>query len=188
MNSNTRHAATRGGRIAATLTAAMTLALVLAGCADTAPAGPTLVTTKSSTQLLAGEAVSRLSAFLNSSGKTYEDLSEACGDEAADPEGLQRLWRSSATVTLKKGVTLTSEDVIDTLATTFVNDGWVNQNTSKTDSLQLSNGKSKSTLRFTALPAVEGSTGSLLIEARGACVTTDGPDSDEVMKLENRTR
>jgi hypothetical protein len=178
----------RARKIAMALTGAAVLSLALAGCSDTVKEGPTLVSTKSSTQLLAGEAVTRLSAFLNSSGKTYEDLSEGCGDEADDPDGLQRLWRSSATVTLKKGVTLTSEAVIDTLAKTFIDQGWVNQNNSKKDSLQLSNGKSQSTLRFTALPAEDGAPGSLLIEARGACVATDGPDSDEVMSLEGRTR
>ncbi|MGV8884544.1 MAG: hypothetical protein ACOH1T_03005 [Microbacteriaceae bacterium] len=184
----THKVSSRARRVAFSLTAGAILALALAGCADSVSSGPTLVSTKSSTQLLAGEAVSRVSAFITSGGKTYEDLSEACADTAKDPDGLQRLWRSSATVTLKKGVTLTSDAILDNLAESFSEQGWVSQNRSKGEALQLSNGKSQSTLRFKAEALEDGTGGTLLIEARGACVTTGGADSDEVMKLENRTR
>lgn len=187
MFSTTQHFSGRSRTVAFSLAGAALLALGLGGCADTVVEGPTLVSTKSSTQLLAGEAVSRASAFLTTSGRTYEDLSESCAEEADDPDGLQRLWRSSATVSIKRGVTLTAAAIIDNLATTFTEQGWVSHDVSKSDSIQLSNGKSQSTLRFTVQSNDDGTSETLLIEARGACVTTDGPDSSEVMTLEGRT-
>jgi hypothetical protein len=159
--------------------------LSLTACAGETRTGPTLVTTKSSTQLLMNEAVTRVPGYMVSGDKSYEDLSEACDVDDND-DGAIRLWRSSATVNLVDNASVRSDTIIKELVAGFGEQGWV-AHPADEGAVELTHGSSTSTLRFAPTPLESGSGGTLRIEARGACVTTDGPDSDEVKTLENRT-
>lgn len=173
-------------RAAVTLVVSASALLALTGCAGETRSGPTLVTTKSSTQLLMNEAVTRVPGYMVSGDKAYEDLSEACDVDGND-DGAVRLWRSSATVQLVDNASVRSEAIIKELVAGFSDQGWVSH-PADAGAVELTHGSSPSTLRFAPTPLETGSGGTLLIEARGACVTTDGPDSDEVKTLENRTK
>lgn len=160
-------------------------ALTLAGCAQSSTSGPSLVTTKSSTQLLMNEAVSRVPGYMVQGEKTFSDVSEACKTRNNE-EGLIRLWRSSATIELQNNASVKSATIIADIAAGFAEQGW-KANDFDGGTVELTKDSSPSTIRFTPKPLQSGLGGKLIVEARGACVTTDGPDSDEVKTLENRT-
>ncbi len=183
-----RHNSRRGRSavVGFTLSAIVVTSLTLAGCADSVSTGTTLLTTKSSTQLLMAEAASRVPAYMVVGEPSYDDLSEACGKEGENVEGLIRLWRSSATFSLKDNASIDPDTIIAEIVASFVDEGWVT--TSSGGSTELTKSSVPTTLRFTATPLETGTGGTLVVAARGACVPTDGPDSDEVVDLERSSR
>ena len=159
-------------RPAATIAAVFVAGLLLAGCAAPAASGPTLTSTKPSAQLMRNEIAGRVPpAVVDRLGET-KDSSVTCGDG-----GMRRAWRLG---------TVTGE-IIATLET----DGWtaeVNKSTDTITQTTLKNTKTSAVVNLIATEAVDGdgNGATFSIAADGPCVTTDGPDSDEVKKLEGR--
>ena len=165
---------------------ALAAVLVLVGCS--APASATLAETKSPTQLLRNEASTRLDPAVIERITEQQDYSAACRED--DPEGLYRSWRSTLLVSVPEDSAVGVDQVIGALATSFAADGWTLSNTDGTRAEQitsLSRADSPVTLTFTATEDEDGDGygATIFIEAAGACVLTDGPDSAEVRELES---
>jgi len=159
--------------------------LLLSGCA--APSASSdelrLVETKSPVQLLRNEAAGRLDSTLVSEVRKTGDLSFPCFNEEENPGGLIRQWKSSAELVLVEG----SDRVgaAQALVTSFVDQGWTAKEVSSDTSFALtllSNSASVAGIEVSS--ADETASAMIRITATGPCVSTDGPDSDEVAGLE----
>ena len=168
--------------------AAVAIAIILpllAGCAaaPAAPAELTLVETKSPVQLLRNEAASRLDDSVVSAIRKTGDLSFPCFNEEENPGGLIRQWKSSAELVLVDG----SDRVgaAQALVATFTDQGWVAKEVSSDTSFALTLlSKPDSVAGIEVSSADETASAMIRITATGPCVTTGGPDSDEVVALE----
>lgn len=164
---------------------ALAVILMLAGCA--ASGGASLAETKSPTQLLHNEASSRLDSTSIDTISEHQDYSAACRDN--DPDGLYRSWRSTLLVSVPEGAAVGVDQVVGALATSFAVDGWTLSNTDGAQAEQITSlvrSDTPGALTFTATEDEDGDGygASVFIEAAGACVLTDGPDSTEVRQLE----
>ena len=161
------------------------LVLLLAGCASSPGAADELrlVETKSPVQLLRNEAAGRLDASVVSTVRKTGDLSFPCYNEEENPGGLIRQWKSSADLVLVEG----SDRVgaAQALVTSFVDQGWTAKEVSSDTSFGLTLLSSeKSVASIEVSSADETASAMIRITATGPCVTTGGPDSDEVTSLE----
>lgn len=165
-------------------------ALALTGCAEERKGDLTLVETKSPTQLLRNEAANRLLTGTDDDIVDQKDFSASCKASSEDPDGYWRSWHSSLLVEVPPGSAIGVDQFAAALATSFAQDGW------KLSEQNLDGGKGKLTrikrsdsivtLSFTSTEGGVGESATIYVEAEGPCVLTDGPESDEVKKLEGR--
>jgi len=181
------------------MTAALALiTLTLAGvtgCATAKTGGPTLADTKSPVQLLRNEVASRIPPAVIETVSDTEDFSIRCKSESEDPVGLRRSWHSNAQVTVVSGSIWRVDQVVDDIGQSFADQGWTVTPVDVDDhthALELSREGSSSEIRVSAhRPNVDAPLASdgedpvtIDLELHGPCVDTEGPDSDEVRKLE----
>jgi len=146
----------------------------------------TLSSTKAPAQLLRNEVASRVPpAIVESLGDT-EDSSVGCGND-----GMRRSWRSSVLMFVEPGSAWRIEAVADDVVKSLTDEAWtakVNNDSATITQTTLKNPKTNAVISLqTTKPVDEKGNGSTLaISADGPCVDTDGPDSDEVKKLEGR--
>ena len=106
-----------------------------------------------------------------------------CFNEEENPGGLIRQWKSSAELVLVDG----SDRVgaAQALVATFTDQGWVAKEVSSDTSFALTLlSKPDSVAGIEVSSADETASAMIRITATGPCVTTGGPDSDEVVALE----
>ena len=175
---------------------ALIAALATSACASEPELS--LAQSKSPAQLLRTEAVSRMPAYLYAEPDSLTDQSVACKKEDDDPNGLYREWKSTADISLFDAADSDVDRVVDDLVQTFIDQGWTDRSLGGAGvehSRFIWNEESLALLRVTGKPlgvdelAVtdEGSAGAtIVVETRGPCVLTGGPDSDEVKMLERR--
>ena len=167
--------------------------LVVSGCAGTAAPGAgaataTLSQTKSVAQLLRNEAASRLPHIVVKDVNETLDVSEACETVADDPDGLLRSWLSTTTILLTNSQSARIATVSDSLAQSFVDQGWTQTHTDSDNQtlIALKSETSLAEIEFSVEPKAKGQEPAIRISATGPCVPTDGAESDEVQKLEGR--
>jgi hypothetical protein len=183
-----------GGRktIGGMLAAAFVL-VTLAGCASAggtespqAASQVTLAQSKSYAQLLRNEASSRLPEIVLK-GAQSTDVSVACD---GDPDGLERSWNSSMSILITNSTAPRIHTVADDLAASFVAQGWTSTlDASSTDTrilTELTSEASLAAIEIEAALKAEGQEPSIRITATGVCALTGGPESDEVLKLEQQ--
>ena len=166
---------------------AVGIVLLLAGCAGTAEQTDSgelrLVDTKSPVQLLRNDATDRVPSEDVASIRKEVDHSEPCFDEKKNPGGLVRQWSSSVELVLADGTDRVA--IMDKLVTSFTDQGWTSEELTNTADLwdvQLASDASVATIEVSSS---ELSIVSIIrVISTGPCVTTDGPDSDEVKSLE----
>jgi hypothetical protein len=160
--------------------------VVLSACSATSAVGNdgyTLAQTKSPVQLLRNDAASRVDETVIASARGEIDGSAACLDEFDNPDGIVRQWISGIELVLTEEADLTA--VSDALVATFVVDGWEQQDLSSGKSFALTILSTESSVAQVQIEASAESDGGLIrVTSTGPCVTTDGPDSDEVHNLE----
>ena len=176
----------RALRPAATLAALFVTGLLLAGCAAPAASGPTLTSTKPSAQLMRNEIAGRVPpAAVDKLGET-KDSSVTCGDK-----GMRRAWRSSIMIFVEPDSAWRLGTIVGDIVSSLQNDGWVpsvKEPSSTITQTTLKNTKTSAVVNLIATEAVDGdgNGATFSIAADGPCVQTEGPDSDEVKKLEGR--
>lgn len=156
--------------------------LTVTGCSAPEDNDLSLAETKSPAQLLRNEIFTRVPKA-DIAAVTTDDFTEGCnGDEAV------RSWRSTANAELNASSATSFASVVRALRVSFEDKGWMWEPSPGTDELQgvLSNEKTPAQIYFSATPPAGGSNAALLVVVGGPCVETDGPDSPEVLKLENR--
>jgi hypothetical protein len=163
--------------------------LLLSGCAGATNDGtsgngePRLVDTKSPVQLLRNDATDRVDAADIASIRKEVDQSEPCFDEAKNPGGLVRQWKSSVELVLADGTDRVA--IMDKLIQSFTEQGWSFEELSNTADLWDVVLSSDASLANIEISSTELSIVSIIrVISTGPCVTTDGPDSDEVKSLE----
>lgn len=169
---------------------ALGLVLLLSGCSGSTDNGnggtggePRLVDTKSPVQLLRNDATDRVAPENIASIRKEVDQSEPCFDEDKNPGGLIRQWKSSVELVLADGVDRVA--IMDELVQSFSDQGWTTEEITNNADLWdvvLSSDASVATIEISS---TELSVVSIIrVISTGPCVTTDGPDSDEVKSLE----
>lgn len=163
---------------------ALVAALVLTGCSSAPADGLTLAKTKSPTQLLRNEATERIPPGTVQEYGEQIDTSIACGED--DPKELQRSWESSILVTIEAGSAWRVKTIGKDLVQSFLDDGWyISGSKNGKDKTVVTRPESPSTIAVVVAEGDESGAGaSIGVTATGPCVLTDGPDSDEVRKLE----
>ena len=167
---------------------ALVSVVVLSACSATSAVGNdgyTLAETKSPVQLLRNDAASRVDETMIADARGEIDGSAACLDEFDNPDGIVRQWISGIELVLTEDADLTA--VSDALVETFVVDGWEQQDLSSGKSFALTILSTENSLAQVQIEASAESDGGLIrVTSTGPCVTTLGPDSDEVRDLEGR--
>jgi hypothetical protein len=169
----------------ATALAVVLAPVLLAGC-GTGSTATALGDTKAPAQLLRNEIAGRVPADVIESLADSEDESEGCGQD-----GVMRSWRSTQLMFVaptESGRLLT---VLDGLVASLAAQGWASepsQPSSKIHEDRLTSSTIDSVIHLRAVEASddEGNGATLELTVNGACVKTDGEDSDEVMRLEGR--
>ena len=192
-------------RRAAAITIVILAAASLAGCGTdggTTAKTASLATTKSPVQLLRNEAAGRIPPAVIESVTETEDLSKACLDESEDPKGLSRSWYSSAQVLVENASAWRVDAVVDGVAQSFVDQGWLARplgGSATSRVILLSSETSPAEIQLSAnrpdpdaaAPDAEASAETVDVtidlSVHGPCVATDGADSDAVKKLEGRS-
>ena len=109
------------------------------------------------------------------------DTSVACTTEGENAGGLIRRWTSTAEIVLADGAD--RDYVAERLVQSFTGDGWNDENLGDDTSL-LSNDRSVASIEISSDDS--SADGMVRISVTGPCVTTAGPDSDEVTSLESK--
>ena len=144
----------------------------------------TLAETKSPVQLLRNAAAQRVDEAVVAEVRPGADGSVACLDENENPGGLVRQWISSVELALVEGSDLTA--ISNQLIESFVTDGWERRDPSSGESFALTILSTDDSVAQVQIEASAESEGGLVrITSTGPCVTTAGPDSDEVRTLED---
>ena len=158
-----------------TLITVAALALVgLTSCAGVPLERVRLVDTKSSVQLLRNAAASQLPNDAVVSTANVMDRSEECN--SGDP---WRLWKSSITLNLKPSSP--ARDLYEQLVGSYEEDGWESASVgNRASTLSRKGSLAKIDLVVNEDPLAP----TMDIAVSGACVLTDGADSDEVESLE----
>jgi len=181
--------------------------IALTGCGqDAAPADVpgdfpdiSLTASKAPVQLLRNEAAGRIPTAVIANIEETLDESVACLDEAQDPDGLIRSWHSSAVVTMEAASAWRVETVVDKLVQSFVDQDWLARSlgqtadfrssllTSKTSAAEIQIIGQRPDKDQTSTSTVENvDEVTVEVQVHGPCVRTDGPESEEVLKLEGR--
>ena len=162
------------------------VALAITGCSQQTT--ETLSSSKSPTQLLRNEAATRLIDGTDESVAEQQDYSASCKSETEDPTGLYRSWRSTLLASVPADSAIGVDQFVGALATSFAEDGWVLKEEHGGDGSEkistMTSTTSVATLKFTSTEGASGEAASVYIEASGPCVLTEGPESDEVKRLE----
>ena len=163
----------------------VTASLALAGCASsTTNDAMTLTSTKSPAQALRNEIAGRIPSGV------VDGIVEADHSESCDAKGLVRSWRSTATASIAPLSAGHLESITDDLVASFVDQGWeasTRDASSKLFEYRLTSDTSSADVRITGdLGNDDRSDATVLIVVNGPCVVTEGPDSAEVKRLENR--
>ena len=172
-------------RLVRALFAGIIVAGLLAGCGSGSSASA-LGDTKAPAQLLRNEVASRVPQEIIESLADSEDVSEGCGKD-----GIMRAWRSTQLMFIvpdKAGRLLT---VLDGMVASLSEQGWgaeSSQPSSKIHEVRLTSSRIDSVIRLRAVEASddEGNGATIELSVNGPCVETEGPDSDEVKRLEGR--
>lgn len=168
------------------LAAATASTLLLAGCASSGSGSTTqltLVDTKSPVQLLRNDATDRVEKEFVSDIRKTTDQSVPCFNEEDNPGGLIRQWRSSAELVLVGGSDRVG--MTEVLVQSYVDQGWKAEEVSEDSSFGLTLLSNDDSLASIEVSSADMSAVAIIrITATGPCVTTGGPDSDEVMDLE----
>jgi hypothetical protein len=166
---------------------AFALAAALGGCtASPAVESSTqgsLVTSKSPTQLLRNQAISRIPIPSVQSTDEITDGSVACLSEAEDPDGKSRAWVSTFVAEIVSGNAFRVDAIAANLAQSFTDEDWTGT-VADDGSISLTSESIPVSITITPV-AVSDVEAHLLFEARGACVPTGGANSDEVRNLES---
>lgn len=172
-----------------TAAAVLVVAISLSGCANSAgsegaeSSGLTLAATKSPAQLLRNEILTRVPKKSVETLVT-EDISKGC-----DGDDKVRSWHSSANAEMTDSSETAFIALVRTLRVSFEDQGWTwKAANSRPGDLQgtLTSKKTAAKIFINATAPSGGANPTLLVTAAGPCVMTDGPESDEVVKLENR--
>lgn len=110
------------------------------------------------------------------------DASVSCLSADVDPDGLARQWQSTATFVVTNSQAARVITVSDALAASFVDQGWTPDTVD--GATVLSSEASPVTIAITAVEKASGMHAEIRITTTGPCVRTDGPESDEVVRLE----
>jgi len=176
----------------------------LTGCAGEQPVAAniegefpdvSLAETKSPVQFLRNDAASRIPTAVIDNVEGTVDESVACLDEAEDPDGMIRSWRSSALVTIVSGSAWRVEAIVDNLIQSFTDQSWAARSLGETVEFRSSLLTSKTSMAEIQVigerPAADVAEGedtgkqvTVEIQVQGPCVRTDGSGSEEVLKLE----
>jgi hypothetical protein len=164
--------------------------LVLVGCASpAAESSPldelgdlTLVESKAPAQLLRNEAASRVPTVVVQDVAEMADASVSCLGADVDPGGLARQWQSTATFLVTNSQAARVVTVAEGLAASFADQGWAPEVVD--GATMLSSESSPVVIAITAVPKSSGMHAEIRIATTGPCVLTDGPGSDEVVRLE----
>ena len=176
------------------LLAALTL-LALTGCATAAAPTEaassalaelgeiTLVQSKAPTQLLRNEAAARVPEIVVQDVAETTDSSASCLDTGVDPDGLARQWTSTATFLVTNSQAARVATVTEDVAATFSEQGW----SAELDgaATTLTSETSPVVIHLEAVAKENGEHAEIRITTTGQCVRTEGPESDEVLELEN---
>jgi hypothetical protein len=162
-------------------------ALALAACSGASPSTDeveTLAETKPPVQLLRNNVAGHIEHDATEGVTKVEDSSVACDD----PDGLIRMWRSTALLELvadhAENVTATAR----AMGAELVDHDWTAVETAVSGSaltLELTNPSSRALIRITANEDADGDGrgATIFVVVTGPCVTTDGPGSDELAEL-----
>lgn len=177
--------------------------IALTGCGQSATAGAdlgdypdiSLKETKAPAQLLRNEAAGRIPTAVIANIEETLDESVGCVNDKLDPEGLIRSWHSSAIVTMEPGSAWRVETVVDKLIASFVDQDWTAVSLGQTDDFRsslLTSKKGATEIQIIGRRAVEEEAVenpddvTIEVQVHGPCVRTAGPESDEVLELEER--
>ncbi len=164
--------------------AALSVALLLAGCATSGTAEPllTLADSKAAAQLLRNDALIRLPNVMVKEVTDITDTSVECGDKSKDPTGLNRAWVAGATLMITNSQAARIDIVTQKLVTSYVDEGW--EATIRADSSTQLTLASRPTMVVTPQDKAAGVPPLIRVETTGVCVVTGGPTSAEVIELE----
>jgi len=185
----------------AVVAASLLIAGSLAGCASAPVADTgtsvTLAQSKSPVQLLRNETASRIPTGAIESVGESTDSSIACLSADDDPDGLVRQWTSTSVVFIERASQWRTAKIAKDLVQTLVDDGWTARDAGGSASIHsslLTRGVSLAEIQITSkVPSESTASNSkdevvtdyrIEIETHGPCVETDGPESDEVTRLE----
>lgn len=176
-------------RLGTVSAAAIAASILLTGCGSNLFAGDvlTLAETKPMAQLQRNAAASRLESKDIERLSEQQDYSAPCKTAEEDPDGLYRSWRSILLIAVPSDSAVGVDQITGALAASFAGDGWIMRTEDIGDDqiVSLHRSDSEVNLTFTSTEDGDGDGygASVLIEAEGPCVRTDGPTSDEVTKL-----
>lgn len=157
--------------------------LTVTGCAASSQS-PRLVETKSVVQLLRNEAWYRLPEVMIKGDAETTDTSKGCVD---DLDGRLRSWESSTVALVNNSFAPRAIGVADTLAATFVNQGWSSTRTETPEAVTtvLERPSMLAYITIEARAKTPEHRATVRITVTGPCVLTEGPDSPEVTMLES---
>ena len=160
-------------------------AALLTGCGSGSGDGDslTLAATKSPAQLLRNEAANRVPAEHVESIIKSQDESTSCRTVETDPEGLLRSWRSAVRIQLVNDASVDPDAVLETLVTSFVDDGWDRGSYGVETIIELTRDGSETNIHVSVSQPDESVGAEIQLVVAGPCVMTDGRDSDEVTSL-----
>jgi hypothetical protein len=167
---------------------AVAVASTLAACA-TEDSTMSLADAKAPTQLMRNDAASRVPGDAVLTVGDRRDGSEGCALDD-DPDGLMRKWHSSVVLEITSASAPQIDDISAALSTTYIDEGWdefLSQGTGSSTRTLKKDG-SRTQLRITTTEDADGDGlgATIEIDVFGQCVKTEGPDSEEVLKLGTR--
>lgn len=167
-------------------TGAVALTLALGACsAAPVDSGPTLslADTKSSAQLNRNTISGKISAEITAEVSQVTDASETC---ESDPQGLMRLWRSTALTELTQEASGKLATIQQSISGAFVSKGWESASKALSETstiVTLTNPGSLAKIEITGTEATSTSGATVYVNITGPCVKTDGPGSAELKAL-----
>jgi hypothetical protein len=172
-------------KLISTVFAVALVPVLLAGC-GTGSSATALGDTKAPAQLLRNEIAGRVPAEIIEKLADSEDESEGCGQD-----GVMRSWRSTQLMFVAPAESGRLLTVLDGVVASLEEQGWTSepsQPSSKIHEDRLTSKTINSIIHLRAVEASddEGNGATFELTVNGQCVMTDGPDSDEVKRLEGR--
>lgn len=178
-----------------TTTAIICAALIgLSGCAGAAEAsggdsavveGLTIADSKGATQLLRNLAVTGIPSELVAADATAEDTTSPCRTAEADPEELERFWKSTARVELVPDAD--AEAAVEDLTASFVAEGWDQGIYGSASITRLTRDDTTAAIHLSVNEGGDAGEGpKVQINVSGPCVMTGGPEGEDVQRAEGR--